>query len=152
MWAINSMFGTGTRGFAIITTVISCGTYAVVFGLLQQPPYQFPAALSSKALLLAPLSKWSQDILNSLKRTIQGNSQNGKPRTAPNAKKGKKIEKDQGHSPNIHMAMASASKGKGKETTTDEEVPDSGPQVAAKGTSSIINRFRRAKGPEHESV
>ena len=31
------MFGTGTRGFAIITTSISCGTYAIVFGLLHAP-------------------------------------------------------------------------------------------------------------------
>jgi hypothetical protein len=34
MWAINDMFGTGTRGYAIITVVISLGTYIVTIGLL----------------------------------------------------------------------------------------------------------------------
>jgi hypothetical protein len=34
MWAINNMFGIGTRGFVIITTIITVGTYAVVFWLL----------------------------------------------------------------------------------------------------------------------
>ncbi|KAH8777269.1 hypothetical protein BGZ57DRAFT_351768 [Hyaloscypha finlandica] len=34
LWAINDMFGTGTRGFAIITVVLAVGTYAAVFGLL----------------------------------------------------------------------------------------------------------------------
>ncbi|KAE9366522.1 hypothetical protein N431DRAFT_471572 [Stipitochalara longipes BDJ] len=33
MWAINDMFGTGTRGFAIITTIIAVGTYAVVLSI-----------------------------------------------------------------------------------------------------------------------
>jgi hypothetical protein len=34
MWVINDMFGTGTTGFAIITTVLGLLTYGVVFGLL----------------------------------------------------------------------------------------------------------------------
>jgi hypothetical protein len=34
LWAINDMFGTGTRGFAIITAVLAVGTYIAVFGLL----------------------------------------------------------------------------------------------------------------------
>jgi hypothetical protein len=37
MWAINDMFGGGPKGFTIITTLISTGTYAVVFGLLHLP-------------------------------------------------------------------------------------------------------------------
>jgi hypothetical protein len=40
MWAINNMFGTGTRGFVIITSLIAFGTYAVVFGLLHPPSRQ----------------------------------------------------------------------------------------------------------------
>jgi hypothetical protein len=34
LWAINDMFGTGTRGFAIITVVLAFGTYIAVFSLL----------------------------------------------------------------------------------------------------------------------
>lgn len=40
MWAINDMFGTGTRGFAIITVILSVSTYVVVFGLLHQSNQQ----------------------------------------------------------------------------------------------------------------
>jgi hypothetical protein len=36
MWAINDMFGTGTLGFAIITTILTVGTYVVDFTLLHQ--------------------------------------------------------------------------------------------------------------------
>jgi hypothetical protein len=36
MWAINDMFGTGTTGFTVITTVLAVGTYVVVFSLLHQ--------------------------------------------------------------------------------------------------------------------
>ena len=45
MWAINNMFGTGTRGFVIITSLIALGTYAVVFGLLHPPSRQSLVAL-----------------------------------------------------------------------------------------------------------
>jgi hypothetical protein len=123
------MFGTRTRGFAIITTLISCRTYAIAFGLLHPPSHQFTTAFLSKTLLLASLRKGNQDVLNSLKGTIQGNFRNRIPSTAPKAEKGEKIEKDEGDSLSIHMATASARKGKGKETATEKEVPDSGLQA-----------------------
>jgi hypothetical protein len=34
MWVVNNMFGTGGKGFAIITAVIPITTYALVFNLL----------------------------------------------------------------------------------------------------------------------
>jgi hypothetical protein len=40
MWAINDMFGTGTYGFAVITTIIAAGTYAVVFWLLHPKVFE----------------------------------------------------------------------------------------------------------------
>lgn len=43
LWAVNDMFGTGTRGFAIITAVMGLGTYAAVF-LLIHPPDLFAIA------------------------------------------------------------------------------------------------------------
>jgi uncharacterized membrane protein len=31
MWSINSMFGTGYKGFIIITVLLACFTYIIVF-------------------------------------------------------------------------------------------------------------------------
>lgn len=56
MWAINDMFGTGTRGFAIITTVITTCTYAVVFWLLH------PSAFKDASQALRKLFERKEDL------------------------------------------------------------------------------------------
>jgi hypothetical protein len=79
MWAINGMFGTGTRGFAIITSVIACGTYAVVFGLLH-PPARNRALEALKVYF--PVISWNGESDNLKNKNLADSKGKGKENNA----------------------------------------------------------------------
>jgi hypothetical protein len=67
MWAINDMFGTGTRGFAIITVVLALGTYVAVFGLLHPTTQKDAIEAIKKRLSFSWITrqiKWGADDAN----------------------------------------------------------------------------------------
>ena len=153
MWAINNMFGTGTRGFAIITTTVSCGTYAIVITLLHAPP--LPVILTSlkKHLLWETLHKWIEKALNLVgsilkQRPMLGSSQKGSQvETAgadPGAQQSEATAKAEGATPIVRTAAASATM-KEKEKRTEEEVLNASRESLAKGGTSLVTIFRRKK-------
>ena len=65
------MFGTGTRGFVIITSFISSGTYVVVFGLLHPPSRQTLAAFLKKVSIPDVNQKWIGSWQQVLRKILQ---------------------------------------------------------------------------------
>jgi hypothetical protein len=147
MWAINNMFGTGTRRFAIITSLISCGTYAVVFGLLHPPSRKSVGDFLGKVPVLASLRNLTRDALSALQisplstlfqKLDRKDFPSGTAETAQGGKKGKET--------------AATSKWSEKWKITAAEVTDPSQRLLAKGKASIINQLRRTKprGQDHE--
>jgi hypothetical protein len=160
MWAINDMFGTGTRGFAIITTLISSGTYAVVFGLLHPPSRQTIAALLMRFTVPEFLQRWVHEALEAFRKILNLNL---KAENAPNGSESGNgdVTRDHGDEQDVEdsddiaviaRTSTKSSKGKRKEGRTEEEVQNASQQSLATGKTSLITRFRgnKSKEPDHE--
>jgi len=135
------MFGTGTRGFAIITILISSGTYAVVFGLLHQEYQRTVSSFLYKCTQLAlraPREIFKPKLI--AKKFQQGvGTKQGIP--GQEICERQNIAADDIIEP-IARNSSQSTKGKRKEPLAEEVVAEASQQSLAKGRPSVIDRFQ----------
>jgi hypothetical protein len=151
------MFGTGIRGFAIITAAISCGTYAIVCVLLHGSLICAVMAQTVRFLLFWQLPRlWNAfkaptEIIHS-KLTARSSRQSPQLATADVAPGEAERMGTAENETTVPITRTATSPGKGqeKENSTEEEVTAASEQSLAKEKTSLITRFRRnnARGPD----
>ncbi|KAH6677159.1 hypothetical protein B0J14DRAFT_651052 [Halenospora varia] len=127
MWAVNNMFGTGTRGFAMITTIVATVTYVVVFRLLH------PTAL--RKYIMSTYGKVKHRFSKSENKQSSVKKSTGEERKEEGVHKTKGENKED-----------TKGKGKAKEPISGESTVMSEPKP------SIISRLRKGKFGKKEQA